>query len=116
MSINIDQLNIEELIDLNKQVVIRIKELQAQAEINAAAQFRIGDIVSFSSKDDKKIVGFIMAIQKYKVKVFTDENQLWTLPPSALIPKAKPSKKLLSLLEEFLSPSIELKSLIRKNR
>jgi hypothetical protein len=37
MSINIEQLSIEELVELNKQVVIRVKELQAQAEINAAA-------------------------------------------------------------------------------
>ena len=114
MSINIDQLSIEDLVELNKQVIIRIKELQAQAEINAAAQLRIGDIVSFSGKDDKKIVGFITAIQKNKVKIFTDENQIWTVPPSVLIPKEKPSKKLLSLLEEFLPPSIKLKSSVRK--
>jgi hypothetical protein len=99
MSVNIDALSVEDLIELNKQVVTRIKELQSQAEINAASQFRIGDIVSFTAKDDKKIVGFITAIQKYKVKVFTEENQTWTLPASILVPKAKPSKKLLSLLE-----------------
>jgi hypothetical protein len=75
---------------------------------------RIGDIVSFTAKDDKKIVGFITAIHKNKVKVFTDENQIWTIPPSVLIPKAKPSKKLLSLLEEFLPPSIKIKTSIRK--
>ena len=44
MSINIDQLSIEDLVELNKQVIIRIKELQAQAEINAAAQLRIGGL------------------------------------------------------------------------
>ena len=115
MSINIDQLNIEELIDLNKQVVIRIKELQAQAEINAAAQFRIGDIVSFTSQEEKKIIGFITAIKKNKIKVFTEENQIWTLLPSILIPKAKPSKKLVSLLEEFLPPSLKIKTSVRKS-
>lgn len=115
MSVNIDQLSVEDLIELNKQVVLRIKELQSQAEINAASQFRIGDIVSFTSKDEKKIVGFITAIKKNKIKVFTEENQMWTLPPRILIPNAKPSKKLVSLLEEFLLPTLKLKSSMRNS-
>jgi len=40
---------------------------------------------------------------------------MWTLPPSILIPKAKPSKKLLSLLEEFFPPFVKIKTFVGKS-
>lgn len=100
--INLDDLSMDQLIDLNKRVVRRLKDLNTQQQTQAAAQFRIGDIVSFLDTDHKKVVGFIVSIQKTKINILSETGNKWSVSPVLLSPEEKPSKALLKLLESFI--------------
>lgn len=106
MGINIENLSIDDLVELNKKVVCRIKELRAQRQFKAAAQFRMGDVVSFPNKHNKKVTGFITSIRKATISVLTETNEQWNVSATLLTPEKKPSKKLLALLNEIFPPDL----------
>ncbi len=108
MTINIENLTIEELIDLNGKIVNRIKDLRTQEQMKAATQFRIGDVVSCIHQDKRKIIGFVLSIRKTKITILTEDNERWSVPASVLTPEESPSKKLLKLLEEIFPKSIRV--------
>jgi len=114
MSVNIENLTVQELIELNGQIINRIKELRKQEQARAASQFRLGDVVSFTHKDNQKIIGFILSVRKTKISILTEENEQWTVSPGLLSPEEAPSKKLLKLLEEIFPKSMRVGFTIRK--
>ena len=109
MSIDIEHLSIEALIELNKRIVSRIKELRAQEQFKAATQFRMGDVVSFPNRDHVKTTGFIISIRKSTISVLTENNERWNISASLLTHEEKPPKKLLALLNEILPPTLRNK-------
>ncbi len=109
MSIDIEHLSTEALIELNKKIVSRIKELRAQEQFKAAAQFRMGDVVSFPNNDKVKTTGFIISIRKSTISVLTENNERWNVSATLLTPEEKPSKKILTLLNEILPPTLQNK-------
>ncbi|MGV8948487.1 MAG: hypothetical protein ACOH2E_03865 [Candidatus Paracaedibacter sp.] len=111
---DIENLTVQELIDLNEKVIRRLKELKSQEERKAATQFRINDIVSFTTRDNKKIIGFVTSTRKSKISIFTEDNEKWNVPPTILSPEEKPSKKLLKILEDLLPPSVCVKASTRQ--
>jgi hypothetical protein len=108
MSINIEHLSADDLMELNKKIVSRIKELKAQEQFKAAARFRMGDVVSFSDKNNVKTTGFITSIRKSTISVLTENNEHWNVSASLLTPEEKPSKKMLALLESILPPALQI--------
>jgi nucleoid DNA-binding protein len=108
VEINIDSLSMEELAELNKRIINRLKELNSQKQVQAASQFRIGDIVSFLKTDNNtKIIGFIISIRKTRIKIITETSDTWTVSPALLRPENKPSKKLLQLLDSFIPKTLQ---------
>ena len=101
MSVNIENLTVQELIELNGQIINRIKELRKQEQVRAVSQFRLGDVVSFTHKYNQKIIGLILSVRKTKISILTEDNEQWTVSPGLLSPEEAPSKKLLKLLEEI---------------
>lgn len=65
-NIDIDLYTIEELMTLNKQVVNRINFLQKQSQLETAAKFSIGDIVSFIDENDNKQEAMVTHINPKK--------------------------------------------------
>ena len=114
MSVNIENLTIQELIELNGQIINRIKELRKQEQVKAASQFRIGDLVSFIGKDKIKIIGFILSVRTTKISLLTEDNEQWTVSPDLLTPEEAPSKKLLGLMEEIFPKSVRVGFPLRK--
>ena len=113
--INIDSLSVDELVDLNKRVVSRIKELNLQKQAQAALKFRMGDIVSFVKTDDNvKIVGLVLSTKKTKITILTENGKQWTVSPALLSPEEKPSKKLLKLLDSIFPKAMQFKVTARK--
>ena len=51
MSIDINHLNLDELIDLNDRVVERIKQLEDEQALRAMMAFNVGSRVSFDSQN-----------------------------------------------------------------
>lgn len=106
MSINIENLSVKDLLELNKKIISRVKELKAQEQLKAAERFRMGEVVSFQSRDSGKITGIIMSMRKTKISILTEDNEKWTVSPALLTPEKTPSKKLLKFLGELFPPSL----------
>jgi len=108
-------LSMDELVDLNKRVISRMKELNSQTQAKAALKFRMGDIVSFvKSDDDVKEVGLILSIRKTKITILTENGKQWTVSPALLSPEEKPSKKLLKLLDSIFPKAMKFKVSTRR--
>ena len=113
--INIDALSMDDLLELNKRVVSRLKEINAQEQAEAASRFRIGDMVSFAKTgDNAKVTGFILSIRKTKISILTEDNEQYTVSPTLLSPEEAPSKKLLKLVEEIFPKTVRAGFSVRK--
>ncbi|BAO43693.1 hypothetical protein [Thiolapillus brandeum] len=85
MSIDIDGLSFEELLELNQRVVARLKMLESmQAHIEMMA-FNIGQRVSFEHGGGR-LMGTLVKYNRKTVTVVTDNGQRWNIPPHLLAP------------------------------
>ena len=83
MNVEIDHLNLEELYDLNKRVVGRIKRLEdMKAHLDMMA-FNLGSKVSFDSKYGRQI-GTLVKFNRKTVVVLTDDGRQWKVSPGLL--------------------------------
>lgn len=81
--IDIDHLSIDELVELNKRVVDRIKRLdEMQAQINMMA-FNLGAKVSFDSKYGRQF-GTVVKFNRKTVVVVTGGGRRWKVSPNLL--------------------------------
>lgn len=102
MSIDIHNLDIDELLELNRQIIKRIKDLEAKNELMAASKFRIGNVVSFTKKDGIKEIGVVISIRKKTLSILTEEHKQWNVPASIVIPEDKPDVDVMTLLQDWL--------------
>lgn len=82
--INIDQLTEAELLNLNRQVVERLRGLQkgkAQAEMT---KFQVGERVVFYPKNRLPVEGKLKRFNKKSVTVISDRGEHWRVSPSLL--------------------------------
>ena len=85
MSIDIDGLSYEELLQLNHRVVERLKMLEAmQAHIDMMA-FNLGARVSFDSQCGRQF-GTIVKYNRKTVTVLGDDGRQWRVSPGLLSP------------------------------
>jgi len=92
-NIDLELYTIEELMDLNKQVIDRIKFLQKQALLENAVKFSIGDIVSFIDADSNKQEAMVTHITQKKIRVITMKKLVtWTIPSTQLTLERKGEK------------------------
>ncbi|MBU2714343.1 hypothetical protein [Zooshikella harenae] len=84
MSIDIDRLTVEELIELNHKVVERLKFLQSMHAHKDMMKFNIGEKVSFDPPGQAKQIGTLMKYNKKTVTVITDSGQKWNVSPHLL--------------------------------
>ena len=68
MSINIDKLSEEELIDLNHRIVERLRFLNQMHAHSQMLDFRIGDRVTFQPEDRPPLVGMLTRYNKKTVQ------------------------------------------------
>ena len=84
MELSIDNLSEDELLDLNRRIVERLRFLQQARAHVKMLQFRIGQRVSFSSGQGNAVRGVIKRYNKKSVTVITDDGQRWNVSPSLL--------------------------------
>lgn len=85
MSIDIDGLSYEELVQLNRRIAERLKMLQAmQAHVHMMA-FNLGARVSFDSQDGRQL-GTLTKYNRKTVTVLGDDGRQWRVSPSLLSP------------------------------
>jgi len=79
MKIPVEQLSLAELIELNKRVVQRIRELHGRQTQRELAAFQVGDRVSFQS-DGRLVEGLVVRVNRRTLSVRTGDTH-WNLHP-----------------------------------
>lgn len=84
MKINLDGLTEKELVELNREIVERVRMIrQLKAQV-AMVEFRIGERVYFDTDDGGRVVGTVARWNKKSVSVDADCGHRWRVGPSHL--------------------------------
>lgn len=86
MSINIDTLSREELVELNDRVIERLKYLDTVHAQQAMMTLNIGSQVSFDSPRHGRVFGTVIKFNRKTVVVLTEDRVQWRIPPDILTP------------------------------
>ena len=84
MTIDIDRLTEEELVDLNHRIVERLRFLQHARAHASMLEFRIGDRVTFTPAGRPPVVGILTRYNRKSVGVLADNGQRWNVSPALL--------------------------------
>ena len=79
MSIEIDKLSEEELVDLNHRIVERRRFLNQIRAHSQMLDFKIGDRVTFQAEGRRPLVGILTRYNKKPVAVITENGQHWNV-------------------------------------
>ena len=82
--IDLSKLSRKELVELNRRVVERIKELDADQTTDCMKGFSIGDKVSFEPPSGDPVKGMVIKKNKKTISVLDDSGHKWNVPPSYL--------------------------------
>ena len=86
MSIDIDNLTIEQLEALNHRIVERLKILDSVHAYQEMMVYDLGARVSFDSSRHGYQVGTLAKFNRKTVTVITDSGRRWNVPPRMLSP------------------------------
>ena len=89
MSIELDELSYDELLELNDRIIERLKILDATDALNAMMKFNVGAKVCFDSAKHGMQVGTLIKFNQKTVTVLTDEGRQWKVSPQMLSPIVK---------------------------
>lgn len=99
MTIDIDPLTEEELVELNHRIVKRLKFLESFHTHNEMMQFNPGEQVTFEPPGRERQIGILIKFNQKTVTVMTESGHKWNVSPHLLskvkktpIQKVKPNK------------------------
>ncbi|RII74872.1 hypothetical protein [Pseudomonas monteilii] len=84
MSIDINHLTADELVDLNHRIIERLKILEALETHKSMMGLHSGARVSFTSPGGERIEGTVMKLNRKTVTVVTDVGRRWNVSPHLL--------------------------------
>ncbi|HEY8612316.1 MAG TPA: hypothetical protein VIL69_13620 [Roseomonas sp.] len=84
MTINIDTLSEDELVDLNRRIVERLRFLQHMRAHKQMLEFRVGDRVTFQGDGRGTVEGMLTRYNRKTVTILTDDGHQWNVSPSLL--------------------------------
>lgn len=84
MSINIDHLTEIELLELNRQIVQRLKFLENARAHLAMMEFCPGEQVHFYPDGRTAVAGTIVKLNQKTIAVLTEDGRRWKVAPSLL--------------------------------
>jgi len=84
MKIDITLLTENELEDLNRRIVERLRFLSQTRAHNKMLEFKVGDRVSFKTDDRPALYGVLTKYNKKTVTVITDNGEHWNVAPGLL--------------------------------
>ena len=73
-NINLDTLNHDELVELNRRVVDRIKMKRSLKSAEKARSIQVGDKVQFKSKKGGVIKGVVTKVNRKTIDIREDDN------------------------------------------
>jgi len=80
----IEILSYDELLQLNRLIVDRIKHLRASKTCLEMQQFKFGNKVEFFTDEGERITGTVAKLNKKTVGIVTDDGERWNVSPSLL--------------------------------
>ncbi len=81
---DIDKLTEAQLVDLNKQILLRLKFLRNVKVQAQMTNFNIGEIVTFRPDAQAEFKGIIAKCNRKTVAVITENGQHWNVAPDML--------------------------------
>lgn len=84
MKIDITLLTENELIDLNRRIVERLRFLSQTRAHNKMLEFKVGNRVNFKTDDRPALIGVLTKYNKKTVTVITDNGEHWNVAPGLL--------------------------------
>ncbi|MEK7286949.1 MAG: hypothetical protein AAB091_00105 [Elusimicrobiota bacterium] len=100
MSPDIERLSLDELIELNKMVVKRIRYLHSLKTRSQLDRFQVGDRVGFQ-KDGRMVEATVTRVNRRSLSIFTKEGH-WNVHPSFLTKVSDAQKGIPSLIDKLL--------------
>jgi hypothetical protein len=90
---DIEHLSYDELMELNRAVVARIKQIQTLKTQHQLQQFRVGHQAHFMGNEGEIVEGTIVRINKKTVSLVTEKGARWNVSPHLLrkISTARPA-------------------------
>lgn len=82
----LDQLSTEELMNLNQQIVERLKFRESMQNHQDMMAFKIGQRVSFMPAGGERQIGTLVKYNQKTVTVVTEAGQKWNVSPHLLSP------------------------------
>ena len=71
----------KELVELNHQVIARLRFLRESKAHQVMLDFRMGEKVCFTPPGEKTQQGILIRFNRKSVTVLTDDGRRWTVPP-----------------------------------
>ncbi|EGU40369.1 hypothetical protein VII00023_22458 [Vibrio ichthyoenteri ATCC 700023] len=87
--LDISQLSKDELLLLNKKIIERIKEIDRNETSRSMQDFRLGDKVSFTPPNEKRITGIVTKKNTKTISILTDSGNQWNVHPTLIEPRDK---------------------------
>ena len=89
MTIELEGLSYDELLELNDRIIERLKILDAADALNAMMKFNVGARVCFDSPKHGMQAGILIKFNQKTVTVLTDDRRQWKVAPQMLSPLVK---------------------------
>jgi len=99
MTIELDGLSCDELLELNDRVIERLKILDATDALNAMMQFNVGARVCFDSPKHGMQTGILIKFNQKTVTVLTDDRRQWKVAPQMLSPLVKEADNEINVID-----------------
>ena len=84
ISVDIDRLNEQELVELNHQVVERLRFLREARAHYTMLAFRIGERVRFTPPNRPPVIGILTRLNRKSVTVISEGGVQWNVAPNFL--------------------------------
>lgn len=82
--IDLSQMTQQELMDLNRRVVERIRLLGQRRALKDLSRFSVGDTVSFHPECGHVVVGMIIRLNQKTATVMAENGHQWRVSPTFL--------------------------------
>jgi len=86
VSIDIDDLSREELLELNDRIIERLKYLDTVHAQQAMVELQLGTRVSFDSPRHGRVFGTVIKFNRKTVVILSEDRTQWRVPPDILTP------------------------------
>jgi hypothetical protein len=82
--IDLSKLTEDELVDLNRRIVDRLRHLYRARRYQELARFNIGDTVTFTPECGHVVVGTVVRLNQKTATVVAKDSRSWRVSPALL--------------------------------